>query len=716
MMKRFKEENQELKTEVYSLYFIIILFLFPAEIFSQVPINGFCKYNNYKIPADYNSLITLNYNNDYYSDLILFNPNINKIVSLAGRVNGNFAEPVISKIPLTITKIQNLNEFNSPIKRFAFTSRENRKVGIYTFTSSGRARLLSEVKFNSYPENISAVDLNGNGNDELLISGPSFNGLSILYLTSKGMIARKIVNDKSFSEAVFANLSNSGQSDVAAFNTMNNSLVFLYNYGNNNFKEVRSFKMNEKVHLLQSVDLNLDHYQDLMFAKGKSIVVMYGDNTSSYKNVNIIKTDYYPDKIITGDFNQDGKIDIAYMNYENSELSILFSKGDNKFYPEMIYMCKSGLKNIIPYYSKFINGIEAISDKGEIYSISNMTSFSENVNLIVSPRPRTITFFDHGNNGIMDLCYIDSLTQTLNLIVRNNSGKPAWFYSYPLFENHTQIVVDNTDPRIKTFYCFDNGKKLIEVLKIDFQNDTIERTSLYSLGPIADLKIKRNGSEPASIYVAYINNGSLGLSIMEYHNFRYSNTNYQDLAYYVRSANISLTKDISIAYLQLRDNYIFLNNTVFKSENFYSKRKITIGVSDLFSSALLTSDFLNRDEDETLCIIKADSNSSIIFSTSQYTNVLKAKKLNEDFSGNKIDDFYFGEVRNKGLNKLFYYNDESRSINKVEFIRGGREIVVSKVAGADNLQSFFIRNMSYRKIQLVYTDKRNNCITIKQLI
>ncbi|MHB8579672.1 MAG: hypothetical protein ACYDA4_07400 [Ignavibacteriaceae bacterium] len=417
MRKRFKEEKQDLKTEVYSFYFFVFLFFFSAKIFPQVPINGFCKYNSCKIPEDFNSLITLNFNNDYYTDLVLFNPGINKIVSLAGKANGSFGKPYTSKIPLAITNIQNINEINSPVKRYAFTSRENRKVGIYSFTRSGRAILSRDIKFNSYPENISAVDINGNGKDELLISGPAFNGLSILYLTSKGIINKKIISGKSFSNAVFANLSNTGQSDIAAFNTMTNSLIFLYNNGNNNFKEVRSFKMNEKIHLLQSVDLNLDHYQDLIFAKGKSIVTMYGDFASTYNNVHIIKTDYYPDKIITGDFNKDGKIDIAYINYENSTLSILFGKGDEEFYPEIIYMCKSGLKNIIPYYSKFINGIEAISDKGDIYSITNFTSFSENVNLEVSPKPGTITFFDHGNNGIIDLCFIDSLTQSLDLLV-----------------------------------------------------------------------------------------------------------------------------------------------------------------------------------------------------------------------------------------------------------------------------------------------------------
>jgi hypothetical protein len=379
-------------------------------------------------------------------------------------------------------------------------------------------------------------------------------------------------------------------------------------------------------------------------------------------------------------------------------------------------MCKKGLKNIIPYYSKFINGIEAISDKGDIYSITNLTSFSENENLEVSPKPGTITFFDHGNNGIIDLCFIDSLTQSLDLLVRNNSGKPAWFYSYPLFENHNQIVVDNNDPKIKTFYCFDRGKKMIEVIRIDFQKNIIQRNTLYSLGPITDLKIKRNNGDFASIYAAFINNGSLGLSIIEYHNYRYTYNNYQNLAYFVKSANISLAKDISLVYLQVKDDIISLNKAIFKSENISIQNKISIRVSNLLSTAMLTSDFLNRDEDETLCLIKADSNSSIIFSTNRFTIILNTITLNDVFWEYNTIDFFFVDIRSKGLKKLFFYSPINKSISMVEFIRGGKEIVVSKIADADYLQSYFIKNMSYRKTQVVFTDKKNNCITIKQLL
>ncbi len=716
MKKLCREEKQDLKIGINKFCFFAIAFFLSSQIFPQVPINGFCKYGSDDVPADFNSLFALNYNNDSYTDLILFSPNQKKIVSLNGESNGNFGKPVTSRIPLEITNIQNINDINSPVKRYAFTSRQNRKVGIYSFASSGRAVLTGQIKFDSYPENISAVDINGNGKDELLISGPAFNGLSILYLTKKGIINKKVVQNRVFSDAVFADLSNDGLNDIAAFDAMSNSLIFFYNMGDNKFKEVRSFRINEKIHLLRTVDLNLDHLPDLMFSRGKSIVIMYGDYTSTYNNIETINTLYTPDEIITGDFNQDGKIDIAYINKKNSTLSILYANNDNGFYPEMVYFQKDGLQNLIPYYSKFINGIEAISSKGKVFSISRLSSLSETVNVVFSPKPRNLICFDRGNNGIIDFCYIDSASQSLNLIVRNNAGTPAWYYTYSLSEYHSQVLVDNEEPEIKTFYCFDWGKRLVEVLTINFNDNSVSKNFLYSLEPIKDLKVSRDNQGTPSIYIAFVKEGVLGLSILEYHNYRYNYTNYENLAQNVDAVNLSLKNGISLNYWQSTSGSIALKKIFFKDENFYTRTKASYSVSSFSSIALLTADFLNKDEDETLSFINSGNNSFTVFSSDRLTYVSKNKNLSGLFAQPDEAKLYFGNVRIGGLKFLFASDEKENQIDRIDFLRNGKEIIPQKVTLAEHLQSYFIKNLNFRKTHLVYVDQEEECIKIKRLL
>ena len=227
---------------------------------------------------------------------------------------------------------------------------------------------------------------------------------------------------------------------------------------------------------------------------------MYGDFASSYSKVVSIPTKYFPDEIITGDFNRDGKIDIAYMNKEAGIISVIFAKDEYSFYPEIIYLKKDGLKSIIPYYSKFINAIVALSDSGKIYSISNLASLISNTSLITSARPTTINYFDYNHNGIIDICYIDSLTTSFNLIVRNNAGIPAFLFSLPLNQIHNKILVDDSKPKIKTFYCFSEGRRLIEIIKINFDQNKIETNSIYSPGKILDIKINQTDYKEDNIY------------------------------------------------------------------------------------------------------------------------------------------------------------------------------------------------------------------------
>ena len=714
MKKPFKEEKQDSKVVKNKFYFVALFLFFSIKIFPQIPINGFCKYSNFHIPTGYNSLFALNYNNDSYTDLILFNSDKKNIVAVPGKSNGNFGKPSVFKIPYQITNIQNINDINSPVKKYAFTSRQNRIVGIYSFFSSGRAILSRKIKFDSYPENISATDINGNGKDELLISGPAFNGLSILYLSHSGIIKKSFYPGRSFSDAIFADLNNDGLPDIAAFDIMNNSISFFFNMGDNKFKEIRSINLNEKIKLLRTVDLNLDHYPDLIFAKGKSIEIMFGDSIASYNNEETINTTYKPDQIITGDFNHDGKIDIAYINKQNEVLSILYAS-NNGFYPEEIYMQKPGLENLVPFYSKFVSGIEAVSSNGKIYSILKLSSLLENVSLVFSPKPRNITYFDRNNNGINDLCYIDSLTQSLDLVVRNNSGIPALLYTAKLSQYHNQILVDNADPDEKTFYCFDYGHKLIEIITIDFRNNSITRDCLYSLGPIKDIKINRDNDGSPVISIAFIDNDKLGLSIIQYHNYRYDYSNFQNIASNIEAVNLSGKKETSLYLWQNSNNGIALNNFYLNNENFSKNNIIKFANEKPSSITLLTADFLNKDKEETLSIINQGLNSKTVFTRGNLKYVLRNKDLLSTFDPLSGVKFYFGEIRNGGLKFLFVYNNVKHSVSRIDFLSGGREIIPVKISDADNLQSYFIKNLSFRKIHLVYIDEDENCINIKRL-
>jgi len=715
MPKPYKEGKPGLKIGLKTTSILFFFFFLSKEICPQIPINGFCQFNSFSIDKGFNSIFPLNYNNDSYTDLLIYNTNLKDIVSLAGEKNGSFVKSGTFKVPFQITSIKSLKDKDGKLKRYAFISRQNMRAGVYSFTSGGRAYLTSSVKFNSYPENISLADVNKNGNEEFLISGHSFDGLSVLSQSEGTLKEKKVVTKTNFSDAVFADLSNDGYPDIAAFDIIKNSLVFFYNEGENKFKPVRTINTYQPIHSLHAVDINLDNYPDILYSEGKSINIIYGDFASAYNNKITINTRFYPDQIITGDFNHDGKIDIAYLNTKEGIMSIIFAKSDEGFYPETVYLKKEGLQSIIPYYSKFINGIASISSNGNVFTEKSLLSISGNVNISIGANPGALTFFDDGNNGINDICYIDNYNSSLDFIVRNSDGIPSTFYSYPVFDNYSTILVDNVEPHVKSFYCFSRGKRLIEIFKIDFSQKKVEKNSIYSPGAIEDLKIKRAGNSFDNIYIAFKKEEMLGLCIMEYRDYRYSMANYFDLASEVFCSDILTGNEPGLIYWKKAQNGATLNKVSLTNGSVATNKLFTFSEGTVSSICSFSGDLFNNDKDASISFIQSADRKYITVSSYKSTNIINTAEVPDFEIADNSKQLFFGEAKSNGLKKLFVYSPEDNTISRIDFLNKGKDIAVPHILEAENAGYYFIKKMSSRNYHLVYTDILNNCITIKQL-
>jgi hypothetical protein len=713
--KPYKEGKTGLKIGLKNTSILFIVFFLTRDIYSQIPINGFCQFTSFNVEKGFSSIFPLNYNNDSYTDLLLFSPDQKKVVSLAGEKNGNFIKSGDYRVPYQITSIRGINDKDSKVKRYAFISRQNMRAGFYSFTSGGRPYLTNSIRLNSYPGNISTADINKSGTDVLLISGSSFDGLSILSQSGGNLTEKKIASNTSFSDAVFADLSNDGYPDVAAFDIIKNSLIFFYNIGGTRFKQVRSIKMDQPIHSLRAVDLNLDNYPDLLYSEGNSINIIYGDFASGYNNKTTINTRFYPDQIITGDFNHNGKIDIAYINNNEGILSVIYAKNDQGFYPEIIYMRKDGLQSITPYYSKFINGIASVSLNGNVFTLKNMLSFSSNVDISIGANPSVISSFDEGNDGINDICFIDSYNMSLDLIVRNSEGIPATFYSYPAFDNYTDILVDDAEPRTKLFYCFSRGKRLIEIFKIDFGKNSVEKISLYSPGAIEDLKIKRTENNFDNIYIAFRQKSMLGLSIMEYKDYRYTEADYFNLAGDVYSAGVTVINEPGLIYWAKAQNGAALNKVSIANGSIASNRLFAFSEGNVSSINSFTGDIFNNDKDASISFIQSGDKNYIAVSNYKSTYLINPAEVPDFNLVGNTEQLFLGETRPNGLKKLFVYSPGISSISRIDFLNKGRDILIPRLTEAENTEHYFIKKMSSRNYHVVYTDTLNNCITIRQL-
>lgn len=715
MMKPCREEKTGLKQELNKLSLLLFTILLSQELNAQIPINGFCKLNSYQVKSGYTAIASLNFNNDSYTDLILFNKGTKNLSLIRGDASDNKVNELSVNSPVELNQFTSFFGKGWQSVKYGFTSRKNRQAGFINISPSGKMVTNKFMKFDSFPENISAADINNDDSPELLISGNGFNGLSILYEENGKLSEQKPDARKIFPEAIFIDLNNDGNKDIAAYDLLNNSINFYYNHGSYRFSLTRSFHSGTEVHNLKSTNINLDLYEDLIYTNGNSIVIMLGDAVSSYSEVITVKTKFIPDNFITGDFNHDGKIDIAYINKSNSLLSIIFEKGDLQFYDEIPYLKREGLQSIIPYYSKFIDGIAAITSDGELITVTNLRSLSGDLNIIPGIEPVSLNYFDYENNGIIDVSFIDRYDNKLKLITRNNYGIPDLYTDVSMNGFHEEIAVFNHNAFLKSFYCFSFNAKLIEIVKVDFKSLKKEKTSIYTPGNILDLRISRNEENEPRIYLAYEKQNQVAAGFYDFKEPRYSFTMFPGRFSDVYDLSIGAGSSVQLNYWQSDEDDIVLKSVELgqPSQNITPKMRIPFDYRVNIKS--ITDDILNDDKQSFFSFVET---SNSVYTALKTGNNVYLKDYREIPQKMRIKDrkqLYFGEIKFQGLKKIVAYFPSEKSIKKIDFTRGGRSYIATEIIDAENINRYFIKNMNSKNYHLVYTNSSLGCITVKQL-
>ena len=715
---QLKVDSSQCKKNFFKILFTIFLFnsnfFFPQNLVNdmKIPVNGFCKYKDFKTGRNYTSAFALNYNKDSYSDILLYSPLKKKIDLLTGFENGEFSEQDSIRVPYQFSNIQTIFNNKREVEGYAFASRRDRKAGLFRITKEKKFKNIASYNFSSYPENISVADIEGNGNPEMLISGGTFDGLSLLFLSGKKLTEKQLEKNTSYTDAIFVDLNNDDIPDISGFNLITNSLDFFYNYGNGDFRKVRSIPINNRISLLQSFDIDSDDYADLIFASNNSISVFYGDFRSSFEDTINISPLYHPDKIILGDFNKDGKIDIAYINYDEEILSVIYAKGNRQFYPEIIYMKKKGIRDIIPYYSKFINGIAGISIKGELFTITRLSSFSENADLTLGAGPSAITFFDNEDNGITDFCFIDAHTNSLVTLLRNNAGIPKFYSSFSLFQNHSEVTAYNISPNVKGFFCYSFNNKLIEAIIVNFSTNKVVRKTIYSHGGIMDLKIRKDEGGIFSIYTAYRKSDLLGIDIFRYSDSNFVNENYEitikDLV-----SNLAIGTGKSVFFWQKTGDFLKLYLKDFNRLQSLPEEKFSLSLQTYYKIIEFTGDLLNNENDVTISFFNSANDDFAVVTSEKSSTVIKENERLTNLKVENKDQLFFGEMRSAGLKKLFVYHNSI--IDKYNFLNKGKELVSTDILKAMNLNRYFIKNMNLKYYHIVFTQKNVSPISVYKI-
>lgn len=708
MKKLFKEERTVLKTGL-SKFKIVLLFVLLSEIISpQIPFNGFCKLNSFSIDSGFTKIFSINYDQNEYSDLLVYNPSEKKALLYNASAGTKFITKKTISFPSEVSSIEPIIGANNFVEEYAFASRKNRSFGIYKFSTAGNPTLVEQIKLNSYPENISITNNKLSDYSEFLLSGNSFDGLSIISYQNKDLKEIKITQNRLFQNAQFLDINSDGYEDIAALNSIENKLHLFFNNSRDEYNELRHIKLDDDVLSMKIFDINYDQFQDVIISTASGVLIYFGDATASLnKSVNI-KTEYPVDRFIIGDFNRDGFFDINYINTEEGIISTIFAKDFDLFYPEFIQKKKKGIVDVIPFFSKFIYGAAYLNINGEINILSKVIAMSDDQQLAIGIEPNLITSFDHINNGIVDLAFTDNYDKKLKLIIRSSAGLPEKLFTVNLYEKHNRIFEFSNSSFVKTFFLYSDNKKIIESIEIDFKEYSFKRKFHYADGPIEDFAVIHDSKSDAELLILYSKNKSLNLQVITKTPVNYNQKLYNNLSSNWFDAFLLFDNKLAIGYWNSEKDFLRLNFIHPMDKDVKPINKLII--NDKTSKIISKSNHSTGTKDLKFTSLIFKDDELFLATGTKDVKLFKTKNTQNGFRIQDKNQLFFGKT-----NSVFLYNSKLSELTEFTPARTGNQLLVSEKFSDLELSNYTIQKLDQRNLHLIFTDVKSGNIEIRQL-
>ena len=195
----------------------------------------------------------------------------------------------------------------------------------------------------NYPFSVAAGDFNGDGIPDLAVANQNGHSVSILLGNGNGTFQAAVaysVGTTDVANVAVGDFDKDGKLDLAVTNPSSDSVWILPGVGDGTFQAPVAYATgNAGDHpiAVTALDFNGDSSLDLavtnLNAKTVAILLGNGDGTFRPRVPYSTTTDFFigPSAMTTGDFNGDGKADLAITDQEDNSASILLGNGDGTF-------------------------------------------------------------------------------------------------------------------------------------------------------------------------------------------------------------------------------------------------------------------------------------------------------------------------------------------------------------------------------------------------
>ena len=290
----------------------------------------------------------------------------------------------------------------------------------------------------SNPVSVTVGDFNGDGRTDLAVANFVSNTVSILLGNGNGTFQTQAqttytvtVGSDPKSVAV-GDFNGDGKLDLAVANAGSNTVSVLLGNGTGTFQAQTTYAVGVDPDSVAVGDFNGDGKTDLAVANWSSgssgtvsILLGNGDGTFQAQTTSAVGGGPYP--VAVGDFNGDGKVDMAVANTVSNTVSVLLGNGNGTFQTRVQYAVGS---DPISVAVGDFNG-DGKTDLAVANAGSNSVSvllgngngtFQTQVQYAVGSDPESVAVGDFNGDGKPDLAVANEEGTTVSILLGNGNG------------------------------------------------------------------------------------------------------------------------------------------------------------------------------------------------------------------------------------------------------------------------------------------------------